>query len=446
MRVIRENGFIKVEEGDKTRVQVLKAFRNRFNVVLLRRGDAFFSVLFNHFVAATGRAPRANELFDVVFTHAVEAVGRVPRGDISFSANFIHATVGVGMGPRGDVEFSVTFTHDTAGAGRPPRELLAFVADYQHEIKAVGAAPKFVVAFAGLFTHESVGVGRIPRTVLYFDADFTHAVKGVGVAPSVPVAPLLLDQFPGAAAAYSLRKLRNDYTGAAIRVRRSSDNTEQDIGFAGNELDTAALLAFVGSGDGFVSTVYAQEGSNATQEVVSNQHRVVGGGVLDIFGLKAALRASVAGAGLNVPNYLSGTNVYTVVFVSQFIANAQGVSEPLYQGNVRIARGTNTENSIFRTDTSPTSEVYSNNANYRVSALISNGTTGKFYANTGSSSDITSTVFSTNIPASGLSSLFRKGGATGNIIHFQELILFGSDKTANINDIMNEINNYYNVY
>jgi hypothetical protein len=257
MRVIRENGVIRVEEGDKTRVQVLKAFRNRFNVVLLRRGDAFFSVLFNHFVAATGRAPRANELFDVVFTHAVNAVGRVPRGDISFSANFIHATVGVGMGPRGDVEFSVTFTHDTAGAGRPPRELLAFVADYQHEIKGVGAVPKFVVAFAGLFTHESLGVGRMPRTVLHFDADFTHAVKGVGVAPSVP-AGLLLDEFPGAAAAYSLRRLRAAYTGAAIRVRRSSDNAEQDIGFDGTELDTASLLAFVGAGSAFISKWYDQ--------------------------------------------------------------------------------------------------------------------------------------------------------------------------------------------
>ena len=43
--------------------------------------------------------------------------------------------------------------------------------------------------------------------------------------------PLLLDTYPNAAVAYSLRKLRTAYTGAAIRVRRSSDNAEQDIGF-----------------------------------------------------------------------------------------------------------------------------------------------------------------------------------------------------------------------
>jgi len=55
----------------------------------------------------------------------------------------------------------------------------------------------------------------------------------------------MLDQYGDAAAAYSLRKLRNGYTGDAIRVRRSSDNTERDMGFYDNELDTVALLNWV---------------------------------------------------------------------------------------------------------------------------------------------------------------------------------------------------------
>jgi hypothetical protein len=59
--------------------------------------------------------------------------------------------------------------------------------------------------------------------------------------------PLLLDTYSGAAVAYSVRKLRTAYSGAAIRVRRSSDNAEQDIYFdsTGN-LDTASLQNFVG--------------------------------------------------------------------------------------------------------------------------------------------------------------------------------------------------------
>ena len=71
----------------------------------------------------------------------------------------------------------------------------------------------------------------------------------------------LLDTFTDAAAAYSVRKLSSTYTGAALRVRRTSDGTEQDIGFnASNELDTDALTTFVNGGAGFVSKWYDQSG------------------------------------------------------------------------------------------------------------------------------------------------------------------------------------------
>jgi surface protein len=71
----------------------------------------------------------------------------------------------------------------------------------------------------------------------------------------------LLDTYPNAAAAYSLRLLRSAYTGSAIRVRRSSDNTEQDIGFVSNELDTSALTTFCSGTNGFVKTWYDQSGN-----------------------------------------------------------------------------------------------------------------------------------------------------------------------------------------
>jgi len=52
----------------------------------------------------------------------------------------------------------------------------------------------------------------------------------------IPPSSLLLDLYPGATVAYSLRKLRTAYSGSAIRVRRSSDNTEQDFGFDSSEI------------------------------------------------------------------------------------------------------------------------------------------------------------------------------------------------------------------
>lgn len=84
----------------------------------------------------------------------------------------------------------------------------------------------------------------------------THGIlaRGGGVAPS-----LLLDTYTNAAVAYSLRKLRTAYTGSAIRVRRSVDNAEQDIGFSGNDLDTQTMLDFVG----YNIWTYSEEFNNA---------------------------------------------------------------------------------------------------------------------------------------------------------------------------------------
>jgi len=77
---------------------------------------------------------------------------------------------------------------------------------------------------------------------------------------------LLLDTYSGAAAAYSLRQLRGTYSGDAIRVRRSSDNTEQNIGFDGSgNLDTSALNTFCSGTDGFVTTWYDQSGNSRNQ-------------------------------------------------------------------------------------------------------------------------------------------------------------------------------------
>jgi hypothetical protein len=94
------------------------------------------------------------------------------------------------------------------------------------------------------------------------------------------------------AAAYSLRKLRSGYTGSAIRVRRSSDNAEADIGFdsAGN-LDTTALLTFIGSGNGFVTTWYDQSGNarNATQTTAGSQPLIVSNGALEALNGKPAI-------------------------------------------------------------------------------------------------------------------------------------------------------------
>lgn len=66
----------------------------------------------------------------------------------------------------------------------------------------------------------------------------------------------------GAAWYVSVRKLVPAYSGSCMRVRRTSDNTEQDIGFDANGLlDIATLETFCSGTDGRVRTWYDQSGN-----------------------------------------------------------------------------------------------------------------------------------------------------------------------------------------
>lgn len=102
--------------------------------------------------------------------------------------------------------------------------------------------------------------------------------------------PLILDSL-SAYRAYSLRKLRTAYAGSCIRVRRSSDNSELDIGFVSDYLDTAALLSFCGVGSGYITVVYDQSANaaNRIQTLTVRQPRIVNAGALDLEGAKAKI-------------------------------------------------------------------------------------------------------------------------------------------------------------
>jgi hypothetical protein len=100
---------------------------------------------------------------------------------------------------------------------------------------------------------------------------------GILTAAATSSFTFLLDLYPGASTAYSLRKLRSAYTGACFRVKRSSDNAQTDIGFVNNVLDTTTLLTFCGSSDGYVVTWYDQSGNNINISSISNPIAVLAG-------------------------------------------------------------------------------------------------------------------------------------------------------------------------
>lgn len=80
-----------------------------------------------------------------------------------------------------------------------------------------------------------------------------------------------------AIAAFSFRKINPSYTGNCLRVRRSSDNTEQDIGFSGSEFNSAAYTSFVGGSNGYLVAWYSQVTGNynASQPSASAQPQIV---------------------------------------------------------------------------------------------------------------------------------------------------------------------------
>ena len=108
--------------------------------------------------------------------------------------------------------------------------------------------------------------------VLEFEVKFTDAVK----LPGYP-----LDSIgDGVLAAYSLRKLKDSYSGSSIRVRRGDDDVEQDIGFVDGQLDIKSLLDFANGQDVYIHTWYDQSGNeeDLVRENKDNQTRIISDG------------------------------------------------------------------------------------------------------------------------------------------------------------------------
>jgi hypothetical protein len=161
------------------------------------------------------------------------------------------------------------------------------------------------------------------------------STHGITARPTAGAA-FLLDTYSGSSAAYSAaRRLSSTYTGSLIRVRRSSDNAEQDIGYTvANVLDESALTTFVGANDGFVTTLYDQSGNSkdATQATASNQHRIVSSGTIETISGKPAFNTLT-----RPPITLTSTTYKNAVIVGKvdtqnFINYVIGISSPSTTG------------------------------------------------------------------------------------------------------------------
>ena len=92
----------------------------------------------------------------------------------------------------------------------------------------------------------------------------------------------IMDKVAGAFFGVSFYKLRAAYTGFCCRIRVGAVLT--DIGFVGDFVDTAAMLAAAGGGDAFIETWYEQSGNgyDVVNGTSGQQPRIVNGGVLQV--------------------------------------------------------------------------------------------------------------------------------------------------------------------
>jgi hypothetical protein len=246
--------------------------------------------------------------------------------------------------------------------------------------------------------------------------------------------------------------LRNAYTGSCIRVRRSSDNAELDIGFTSTGvLDTAALLAHVGAGNGFVTTWYDQSGSvnNAVQATGGSQPRIVNGGVLEVVNTKACMNMNGTTQHLQLTNTITPTSS---IFSSFGVAkrNASSQSFTLYGFNASSPNNALTHLIVSSNNRwyfqRSTSYIESNSTDTTNAQILATGISGAAFQQFKNGTIITSTNFNLTIN----NSINYIGRYTNTIPLYhngqmQELIIYTSDQASNRTAIESNIMNYYGI-
>lgn len=259
---------------------------------------------------------------------------------------------------------------------------------------------------------------------VYNGTTWTDMIGGVAFTT------LVLDRLISVpSAAYSLRLLKSTYSGnPAIRVRRSSDNTETNIGFTNSgDLDETALLAFTGSSDGFVTTWYDQSGNNnhAINTNTAAQPQLVFAGVVNKMNNKPAIKSTVA------RNTRLERTPATAITISQFSVVGQGEVNGSNYVNFLQQEG---PNAYFRYAPSGNIESWAVDAT-AINSITSQFTgslkiytsqfsTGKLYSN---GVEIGSSSVSSSTSSSNLLILFNNPGNSSPLNgSLSELILFPS--------------------
>ena len=253
--------------------------------------------------------------------------------------------------------------------------------------------------------------------------------------------PLLLSLYPGAAGAYSLRKLSSTYAGSAIRVRRSSDNTETNIGFNSTDgLDTTSLTSFVGAGSGFVTTWYDQSGNsrNLVQTTTANQPIIVNTGTIQIINGKPVVYFDTNAKSLSVAYGFPGANSF-IFDVLQSNDNTFLVYHGASGGGTYVSVGNSVDSNTNINGGATVSQYYRNGA------LQTSPTTRVGIYNLVSTN--TQILLTHKLELTSWPAFIISGYSAYEFVHYKsELIIYNTDQTTNRAAIESNINSYYTIY
>ena len=253
------------------------------------------------------------------------------------------------------------------------------------------------------------------------------------------VAQFLVQQF-SPLVAFSLRKISSTATNA-IRVRRSSDNAEQDIGFVGVDLDTASLASFVGANSAFIVKMYNQGTGGGSQDATtvgaSVQPRIVNAGTLDTLNGKPAIKFDGTGDYLITNTSIGATKVNWDLYQVFSQPSASAIIN-VYGGNFTLC-GVNGDGSASSNLGSDAPDFY-----YKNGASATLTTRDQVHDNIFTGGQLLVTSMGLNQDSGG-----NFGGYGGFHIsgYTQELIYFRNvDTTSDRTSIETNINSYYAIY
>ena len=256
----------------------------------------------------------------------------------------------------------------------------------------------------------------------------------------------VLNQYTGAAAAYSLRNL-SDATTNVVRVRRDSDNAELDFTYDGiMDVGVTGLANWVGVGNnGYVVTWYDQSGlgNHATQGTASAQPQIVASGVVNLVNGMPAILSDGVDDYLSVA--FSATNPTTQFFVYDKVGTS-GTLGGLFSGVNYTPALSLDSTGVYAYQSGPVfGPTYANNNQAVVS--LKSSTTGTDWAMWGNGSSVTNSGENIGTLAPNNITLMARGGASlFGSAYFQEYIVYPSDQTSNQSAIESNINGYYSIY